>query len=143
MRSLFLCVVFLCSVLGACASRPAPPPPSNSNISFGIYDISSSGPFSAVTDAMRELNTSDAPQTGNLGGNVERQAAADSGNKSLSLAQTSASAINTASSDRKIIRNAELNLEAENPEEAQRRITAIAESNGGGCRRIAAKQHRH
>ena len=33
--------------------------------------------------------------------------------------------------DRKIIRNAELNLEAEDPEEAQRKITAVAELRGG------------
>jgi hypothetical protein len=34
-------------------------------------------------------------------------------------------------SDRKIIRNAELSLEAENPEDAQRKITSIAELRGG------------
>jgi hypothetical protein len=33
--------------------------------------------------------------------------------------------------DRKIIRNAELSLEAENPEDAQRKITAVAELRGG------------
>lgn len=33
--------------------------------------------------------------------------------------------------DRKIIRNAELNLEADSPEESQQKITAIAQSNGG------------
>ena len=37
----------------------------------------------------------------------------------------------TYASDRKIIRNAELNLEAENPEDAQRKITSIAELRGG------------
>ena len=34
-------------------------------------------------------------------------------------------------SDRKIIRNAELRLEADSPEEVQRRVTAIAEAKGG------------
>ncbi|MBA3354051.1 MAG: DUF4349 domain-containing protein, partial [Blastocatellia bacterium] len=34
-------------------------------------------------------------------------------------------------SDRKIIRNAELSLEAEDPEDAQRKITAVAELRGG------------
>ncbi|MFN6963577.1 MAG: DUF4349 domain-containing protein [Pyrinomonadaceae bacterium] len=33
--------------------------------------------------------------------------------------------------DRKVVRNADLDLEAASPEEAQRRITSIAESNGG------------
>ena len=50
-------------------------------------------------------------------------------NTSLSQAQTSLT--DTAPSDRKIIRNADLSLEAESPEDAQRRITTIAESNGG------------
>src|SRR4051794_4310483 len=33
--------------------------------------------------------------------------------------------------DRKIVRNAELDLESESPEQAQQRITSIAEMNGG------------
>lgn len=37
----------------------------------------------------------------------------------------------TYTSDRKIIRNAELNLEADDPEDAQRKITSIAELRGG------------
>jgi hypothetical protein len=37
----------------------------------------------------------------------------------------------TYTSQRKVIRNAELNLEAENPEDAQRKITSIAELRGG------------
>lgn len=37
----------------------------------------------------------------------------------------------TYTADRKIIRNAELNLEAEDPEDAQRKITSIAELRGG------------
>ncbi len=51
--------------------------------------------------------------------------------QNISLAQASASAVDTASSDRKIIRNAELDLEADDPEDAQRRITALAELKGG------------
>lgn len=49
----------------------------------------------------------------------------------VSLEQTHASQIDTAPTDRKIIRNADLSLESETPEETQRRITAIAEANGG------------
>jgi hypothetical protein len=37
----------------------------------------------------------------------------------------------TYTSDRKVIRNAELNLEADDPEDAQRKITSIAELRGG------------
>lgn len=51
--------------------------------------------------------------------------------QNVSLAQSAASAIDTAPSDRKVIRNADLDLEDENPEAAQREITSIAESKGG------------
>src|SRR5687768_6253869 len=51
--------------------------------------------------------------------------------QNVSLAQTSASAIDTAPSDRKVIRNAELELEDEDPDAAHREITSIAESKGG------------
>lgn len=49
----------------------------------------------------------------------------------ISLDQTHTSEIDTAPTDRKIIRNADLSLESETPEETQRTITAIAEANGG------------
>jgi hypothetical protein len=51
--------------------------------------------------------------------------------QNISLAQTSSAVIDTASSDRKVIRNAELDLEAEDPMEAQHQITTIAEIKGG------------
>jgi hypothetical protein len=51
--------------------------------------------------------------------------------QNISLAQTTAATIDTAPSDRKVIRNAELDLEAESPEDAQRKITSIAELKGG------------
>lgn len=60
------------------------------------------------------------------GGREDKQVA-----QTISLAQTAAAVVDTAPSDRKIIRNAELNLEAEDPEDAQRKITAIAEVKGG------------
>lgn len=49
----------------------------------------------------------------------------------VSLDQTQTALIDTTPTERKIIRNAELNLETEEPEEAQRQITAIAENTGG------------
>jgi len=49
----------------------------------------------------------------------------------VSLDQTRTALIDTAPTDRKIIRHADLNLEAESPEEIQHRITSIAETNGG------------
>jgi Domain of unknown function (DUF4349) len=49
----------------------------------------------------------------------------------ISLNQTHSSQIDTAPTDRKIIRNADLSLEAKDPDDTQRRITSIAEANGG------------
>lgn len=49
----------------------------------------------------------------------------------VSLGQSQTSQIDTAPSDRKIIRNADLSLESAAPDETQRRITTIAEANGG------------
>lgn len=49
----------------------------------------------------------------------------------FSLANTTAAQTEIAPSDRKIVRNAELNLEAAAPEDSQQKITAIAESKGG------------
>jgi hypothetical protein len=121
---------------GACGGRSTPTTQiasSNSNkVSFGVYDISrSSGPFSIVTDAMQpETNMAEsanvAVETRNAG-----LMSADAQSIVRAVPQTVRLATIPAASDRKIIRNAELNLEAEDPENAQRRITAIAESKGG------------
>ncbi len=49
----------------------------------------------------------------------------------LSLANTTAATTDTAPTDRKIVRNADLSLEAGSPEDVQHKITAIAEGKGG------------
>lgn len=118
--------------LSACAMERAASNASNGSISSGIYDTSAE----PSTQSNKENNLVDADDastaiTGGGGGGGGREASSGVLKQNISLAQTSASSINTAASDRKIIRNAELNLEAENPEEAQRQITAIAEMKGG------------
>jgi hypothetical protein len=60
----------------------------------------------------------------------------DWGDKKISTAQVSSdqsnkSKVETAPTERKIIRNADLELEADAPEEAQQKITSIAENKGG------------
>ena len=47
------------------------------------------------------------------------------------LAQTQNSQIDTAPTDRKIVRNADLTLESDSPEESQKSVASIAESKGG------------
>ncbi|MBX3268139.1 MAG: DUF4349 domain-containing protein [Acidobacteria bacterium] len=68
-----------------------------------------------------------ARKTGGGGGGGRNEPAAET----ISVDQASASQQTTVPADRKIIRNAELDLESEAPDEAQTRITAIAEQMGG------------
>ena len=92
---------------------------------------SSSPEASTVVTQNIAANTAANIGGGGGGGGGGRDSSEQVLKQNISLAQTSASAIDTAASDRKIIRNAELNLEAENPEDAQRKITSIAELRGG------------
>jgi hypothetical protein len=118
---------------GACADRQAT---TASNSSIPIERAGElteaiavdSGTLSSES-AYSAANT--AANTGGGGGGGGRQSSGHIVKQNISLAQTSASAIDTASSDRKIVRNAELNLEANDPEDAQRKITGIAEMKGG------------
>ncbi|MEO8041884.1 MAG: DUF4349 domain-containing protein [Acidobacteriota bacterium] len=136
MKQVFLCAIFLCTGLGACAERRGLNE-SVSNTSFEPTEAASAVPADgetemptfANTNAQTAANTSS--RMGGGGGGGGQNASPQLVKQNISSEQTTASAINTASSDRKIIRNAELNLEAEDPEDAQRRITGIAESNGG------------
>lgn len=139
MRRILFCAIFLCAGLSAsCADQQLSASNStnaNTKTSVGVYDIASSGPFSAATEAVR-ADAAQGPEArmsnpGGGGGGGRSDVQAGIVKQNISLAQTSASLINTAPTDRKIIRNAELNLEAENPTEAQRQITAIAELRGG------------
>lgn len=133
MRRLFLCTLIVCSSLAACASRNTNPPASNANaglnsdqkISFGVYDISSTSPLSAIAESLAP-----APAAHGARPAVAAETNHDTRAQQVSPSQ-SAPAINTTSADRKVIRNAELSLEVENPEDSQRKITAVAESRGG------------
>ena len=134
MRILFLGVVFLCLAAGACArhSRPASVSgSSNGKVSFGVYDMSSSNPYSVVTEAL--MSETNVAESANLADQTRSPAStsANSNSAAVSLPHSSVVPVNPAPSDRKIIRNAELNLEADDPEDAQRSITSIAESKGG------------
>jgi hypothetical protein len=133
MRRPFLCTLLVCVVAitscgGSAEQRLSSSSSNSSKISFGVYDISrsSSSPFSIVTNAMRSENAGTAQPTSVQA--VDKQSVATPVN---SLALATAAAVDTAPSDRKIIRNAELDLEAENPEEVQRNISSVAERNGG------------
>src|SRR5687768_13636284 len=118
----FLCTVFVCLSMASCGGERSVSIASNSansnKVSFGIYDIAKSGPFSNGTESLKGTNSPETRMPGGGGGGGRDEAAFTPTN--ISLAQTTAASVDTASSDRKIIRNAELDLEADAPEDAQR-----------------------
>ena len=66
MKVVFLCAVFLCAGLTACGGSSVrnvanSSSASNNKISFGLYDISSSGPF-GLANPNRELNAPVVPE---------------------------------------------------------------------------------
>ncbi|MEO8572992.1 MAG: DUF4349 domain-containing protein [Pyrinomonadaceae bacterium] len=125
MERLFLCTILVSAAITACTDQ------SNSSIASSNMSAARSDELRSIdadqTASNSVANSASTGSGGGGGGRSEREVL----KQNISLAQTTASTINTAPSDRKIIRNAELNLEAEDPEEAQRRITMIAEVKGG------------
>ena len=127
MKKLSLLVLpFALSLFGCAGDRSA----QNTNaVSGAPYDAE-------VAQSEIERNVpvamSNTARTSNLGGGGGGGREED---QRPSLVKTSASLSQAeqtqAQSNRKIIRNAELGLEAESPEETQRRITGIAESKNG------------
>lgn len=91
-------------------------------------DQSRTGQSTAPTDAEGDQN---AKAASNIGGTSPSTAKAPNAADKLTLKQTSDATIDTAPTDRKIIRNADLTIESETPDEAQRSITTIAERTGG------------
>lgn len=90
-------------------------------ISFSFYDIAGSG--SSEPAVSQTAATSTDPGGGGGGGKNE--------NQPVSIAITETSQQSAVPTDRKIIRNAEIALESDSPEESQNRITEIAQSKGG------------
>lgn len=80
-------------------------------------------------DRARSVTAGSASNSGGGGGGSERLNQPAAQQISLTEAQQTQEAPTAA--DRKIIRNAELNLEADSPEDSQQKIAAIAQSNGG------------
>jgi len=124
MKSLILCATGVLFTLGfvACGSQGR----SSGSANTGSYRSPESEARS--TPAQRSESSS---EVADVAGGSTLQPGDKVLKQNVSLAQTSASAIDTAPSDRKVIRNADLDLEDENPEAAQRQITSIAESKGG------------
>jgi hypothetical protein len=102
----------------------------------------------ATVSAFKNSTTSEAPSSGQAEGQTFNSGASfdspTTASKPISvgqvvkrviddtsLSQARTALTDTSPTDRKIIRNADLSLESGSPEETQRRITSIAEANGG------------
>lgn len=82
---------------------------------------------STSNTSVSQTKTAAKKDLGGGGGGSENKIVA----QQISLDQASQSQTPPTVTERKIIRNADLQFEAESPEESQRKITAIAESKGG------------
>ena len=104
-----------------------------SKISLGVYDISSSSAKSAgdqneVIATRSVSNTSGSGSGGRDDGREYNSKENIPAAQEISLDQSLKTQV---AAERKIIRNAELNLEADSPEESQRKIAGVVESKGG------------
>lgn len=100
----------------------------NSNVSFGMYDLSSSQTTSAQRDVVANSSAQNklaGPSGGGGGGGRDPQVITDN----ISLNQASASQVSPI--ERKIVRNGELHIECEQPDAAQQRISQIAQTKNG------------
>ncbi len=113
-RSLLFLPVF--ALLMSCADQ-AGTSDRGEKISFGFYDVASS---SAPQPATQSVALEDSGTGGGGGGKNENQP------EIVEVSQQAA-----LPTDRKIIRNAEIALESDSPEESQNQITAVVQSKGG------------
>ncbi|MGB5014494.1 MAG: hypothetical protein WBO68_10770, partial [Pyrinomonadaceae bacterium] len=121
--------LFLFALSISCGSGEQAATNANAYKSSGTSQPSTAAP--AQSDQPATRTGSGSGNGGGGGGGRETQIAAVAGAPDATLAQSQTSQIDTAPTDRKIVRNADLNLEAESPEESQKSITSIAESKGG------------
>ncbi len=89
--------------------------------------VTSEAPAGAPATADKKM----AANTAVASTSSQRQSLGQTIAEKITLKQSEDSTINTAPTDRKIIRNADLTLESDSPEDSQREITSIAERAGG------------
>jgi len=118
MKKAKLLFVMSAAVLSACADKSAPVS------SIKPAQNSSAYSQSAPSEQRNEVVN---PKGGGGGGKNQDPTVS----QQVSLDQAENSQTQPTAIERKIVRNADLNLEADSPEQAQQKITAIAESKGG------------
>ena len=124
MKRVSLLTFLLIALLSSCASSGGSA--SNSSANADTSSVASNPPDTDIVamPASQKVAANTAPSEARLSRQTGTRAAIAT-NIPLGKAEE------TYTAERKIIRNAELSLEAENPEDAQRKITSIAELRGG------------
>lgn len=126
-RTVLFAAVFAAIFSGCGGSRSTAN--TSSNKSSGLYDTSSG--TDSGNGSSRNTSQGDLPDQTRLGGGGGREEQRRDTSSPVSLNQAEKSSEPVVPTDRKIIRNAELDVETETPEAAQQRVSAIAESKGG------------
>lgn len=124
MKYFKLCALSLLALSISCGGERAANSPSSSG-SSGTSESEALRPAGAPV-----RNDQIATKSGG-GGGGRTQVTSMSVGPNATLAQTQISQIDTAPTDRKIVRNADLTIEADSPEESQKSVASIAESKGG------------
>lgn len=125
MKKALIWLVLMTAVLSACMQKDGS---SNTAANSPVYgSTSNSGGTTAPSTQNEQLRTSTQPAGGGGGGGRRDEVV----KQQISLETADKSQTPPPVTERKIIRNADLQLEAEAPEEAQRKIAAIAEGKGG------------
>lgn len=130
MNRLMLLAIFSVALFSGCGDRAASLPLSETSKASNTANASSTAGKNSYANASSASNTT---VSADLDKAVTRpgRTRAVLANQPTSLNQAERSQELPPAIDRKVIRNAELNLESETPEEAQRSISSIAERKGG------------
>jgi hypothetical protein len=122
MKKAKILLVMLAAVLSACLNKDASVSSSNTaNAPFKPANTSAS-----QSEPATEKLVAGSRNNGGGGGGKDEVI-----KQQVTLNQAENSQTQTAVTERKIVRNADLQMEADAPEQAQQKITAIAESKGG------------
>lgn len=129
MRKAGLIIILFFSFLTACAEKGASDNAANST---SVYKNEAAEPQTQNYSANTSTTSNTAVSRGSGGGGGGRDEKPIVFQQlSLNQAENSQNPPVAPAADRKIIRNADLSLESDKPDEAQQKITTIAESKGG------------
>jgi hypothetical protein len=137
MKETILIVCCTCVFLAGCSASPERknagiatfPDQGNTKISFGFYDIAKSGPSLSDLFKPREPQFQKSISASQPAAEEQRSQPPESIDKAT--VQSTNLAEEEPVADRKVIKNAEMHLEAKDPDTLQKIITGIAEANSG------------